>query len=765
MLVKNLFFILMFLIAFDSYGQNVQIGQWRDYLPYNKAISLAKMNNKVYVATENNLFYLDLKDEILNRLSTTSGLSDVGVAAMAKDPQKNTLVVAYNSTKIDIIEDNSIYSLLDVEKENVVGGKSINNITFNNNNAYLSCSFGIIELNTEKKEIANTFYLNANGNLGVNDLCFNEDSIYAATNIGLFKACVNDNLLDYQSWQHLIADIPINSLEVAHQKIYFLSESLEDIYCYSSPNIYVAATTKNLRFLKAESDRLFVGAQSNLIEIMPDNTLNTIKESSYLYEVSDIIIDGNLYWLSDGIRSLVRINENLTLKDYQPAGPLTNRAFSTLITQNKVLVSTGGISVQWNNNNTYQGFHWSDGYNWFNLPYTSLGGARDITNMAEAPNGKLYLGTWNNGLLELEYDEGLGNYTLLKEHNFETSDGNLQTISSDTSDSNFGWLRVKDVVVDDEGLVWITNSLVNKGLAFMNANGQWQSYDITAYNTQNSHLGDLLIDNQGKKWFFIANGGGMIVYDDNGTPENTNDDYNKHLNSSAGQGNLPSNTVYSLALDNDGEVWVGTNKGVAVFYDTDEVFNFNGDAQQVLIEDDGYIEPIIANESVTTIAIDGANRKWFGTKNSGVFVYSADGNQQMEHFTKENSPLLSNTINHISIDNISGEVFISTDKGLISYKGEATSGEKQHRNVLVYPNPVKENYNGPIAIKNVVENANIKITDIRGNLIKTTTAFGGQAIWDGRNKYGKRANTGVYLVFSTSPAGLETNVAKILLIK
>jgi hypothetical protein len=326
-------------------------------------------------------------------------------------------------------------------------------------------------------------------------------------------------------------------------------------------------------------------------------------------------------------------------------------------------------------------------------------------------------------------------------------------------------LRVKDVVVDDKGLVWITNSLVNKGLAFMNTEGQWQSYNITSYNTQNSHLGDLIIDNQGKKWFFIAKGGGVIVYDDNGTPENTNDDNNKHLNTSSGQGNLPSNTVYSLAIDNDGEVWVGTDKGLAVFYDTDEVFGLNGDAQQVLVEADGYVEPIIANESVTAIAIDGANRKWFGTKNSGVFVYSADGSQQMEHFTQENSPLLSNTVNHISIDNSSGEVFISTDKGLISYKGEATAGEKQHGNVLVYPNPVKENYNGPIAIKNVVENANIKITDIKGNLIKTTTAFGGQAIWDGKNKYGERANTGVYLVFSTDPTGLETNVAKILFIK
>ena len=175
--MKYLLLSLIFLIAFNSNSQNLEIGQWRDYLPYNNAISLAKMGGKIYVATENSLFYLDVEEQTLNRLSTINGLSDVGVAAMAKDPQKNTLIVAYNSTKVDIIRDNSIYSMLDIERENIVGGKSINNITFYNNTAYLSCSFGIIELNTEKREIANTFYLNANGNLGVNDLCFKGDSI------------------------------------------------------------------------------------------------------------------------------------------------------------------------------------------------------------------------------------------------------------------------------------------------------------------------------------------------------------------------------------------------------------------------------------------------------------------------------------------------------------------------------------------------------------------------------------------------------------
>ena len=258
---------------------------------------------------------------------------------------------------------------------------------------------------------------------------------------------------------------------------------------------------------------------------------------------------------------------------------------------------------------------------------------------------------------------------------------------------------------------------------------------------------------------------GLLVYDDNNTPYNPGDDNDKHLNTNVGSGNLPSNNIYSLAKDRDGEIWVGTDKGVAVFYNTENVFGLDGDAQLVLVEADGYIEPIISNETVTSIAVDGANRKWLGTKSSGVFVYSADGSEQIMRFNEENSPLFSNTINNININQKSGEVLICTDKGLISYMGQATERPGHNTPVLVYPNPVKEDYFGPIAIKNVIENADVKITDIAGNLIQSLTAYGGQAIWDGNNKYGQRASTGIYLVFTTNSNGTETNVSKILFIK
>jgi len=763
--VKTKTIILILSIALNLNGQPPQIGQWKDYLPYNNAIALAEMNEQIYVCTENNLFLLNKNDEFISRLTTTNGLSDVGVNCMKKDLESNTLVIAYKSCKIDIIKDNNIQSLLDIERENIVGGKSINNISFYSGKCYLSCSFGIIELDIEKFEVTNTFYLSSDGNISVNDISFLGDSIYAATDSGLFAAKSNDNLLDFRSWKKRISNESITKMESIYEKIYFTTNSSTNIHAYDGSGWSIICAVENLRFIKKSNGRFFVGAQGILYELPEDHKLSAIKESSFLYKITDVLLDENNFWLTDEYRGLVKIDKELNVSTYQPNGPISNLAYSTIVVNENVFLSHGGTTILWNNNNTRQGISWHNGYDWHNIPYTNLGGAVDITNIIKGRNNKVYVGTWNNGLLELEYNSLSDAYLMIKEHNYFSTNGSLEAISTDATSGEYGWIRIMGMALDNNDLLWVTSSEVDKGLAFMNADNNWTSLNIASYDTKNVSLGDLIIDNQGKKWFYVAKGGGLLVYDDNNTPDNPGDDNDKHLNTNVGSGNLPSNNIYSLAKDRDGEIWVGTDKGVAVFYNTENVFGLDGDAQLVLVEADGYIEPIISNETVTSIAIDGANRKWLGTKSSGVFVYSADGSEQIMRFNEENSPLFSNTINNININQKSGEVLICTDKGLISYMGQATERPGHNTPVLVYPNPVKEDYFGPIAIKNVIENADVKITDIAGNLIQSLTAYGGQAIWDGNNKYGQRASTGIYLVFTTNSNGTETNVSKILFIK
>ena len=254
------------------------------------------------------------------------------------------------------------------------------------------------------------------------------------------------------------------------------------------------------------------------------------------------------------------------------------------------------------------------------------------------------------------------------------------------------------------------------------------------------------------------------MFDENGTWA-TGDDKMKKLTSLPGNGNLPSNEVECLAEDQDGEMWVGTDKGIAVFYCPDQVFSSSGcDAQQIFIQQDGHTQILLETEVVNTIAVDGANRKWIATQNSGAYLMSADGTQQIEHFTVENSPLLSNEIRSLAINPKTGEVFFGTADGIISYKSDATEGLEDYTDVYVYPNPVKPGYEGPIAITGLIENAIVKITDISGGLIYQTKALGGQAIWYGKNFKGEKAHSGVYMVFCSNDDGSKTFITKILLV-
>jgi ligand-binding sensor domain-containing protein len=238
----------------------------------------------------------------------------------------------------------------------------------------------------------------------------------------------------------------------------------------------------------------------------------------------------------------------------------------------------------------------------------------------------------------------------------------------------------------------------------------------------------------------------------------------QRLSANAGNGSLPGLKILSFAVDQDGELWIGSDEGVAVIYSPENVFTGgNYDAQRILVIQDGYVQYLLETEAVTAITIDGANQKWFGTDKAGVFLMSSDGTKQLLHFTEENSPLLSNSITSIVID-INGEVYFGTSKGIISYRSTATPPKPVNNNVYAYPNPVREDYDGPIAIKGLVQNADVKITDVSGTLIYATKAQGGQAIWNGRNFEGDKAHTGVYMVFISNEDGSETIVTKIMVI-
>jgi hypothetical protein len=317
---------------------------------------------------------------------------------------------------------------------------------------------------------------------------------------------------------------------------------------------------------------------------------------------------------------------------------------------------------------------------------------------------------------------------------------------------------VSAIKADAGNNIWITTSGANDPINVIGADNIWRQYPVP-YNYAGVEA--IAIDQYGQLWMPIRGGGGLLVFSDNGSLDSAG--VALELNQNVGQGNLPSSTVNCVTVDNDGNVWVGTAAGIAVFYCPGSELTTGGcDAQQIKVTLGGVVGYLFGMQSVQAMAVDAANRIWVGTT-EGIWLISNDGQTNYLNFTTANSPLPSNIITSISINQITGEVFIGTAGGLVSYQGDAVDTCIDCKDCLVYPNPVTPDYTGPIAIKGLAENAYVKITDVSGTLVYQGTANGTQMIWNGMGYDGVRAKSGVYLAFSSNSNGKERKVCKILI--
>jgi len=422
--------------------------------------------------------------------------------------------------------------------------------------------------------------------------------------------------------------------------------------------------------------------------------------------------------------------------------------------ENKLYVASGGLKENGQNQFRADGFFslvdgdWKR-YSEGTVPFLRSNGVIfDYYRVAVRPSdGKIFVGTYTRGLVEFDGEE-----------TFEVYTDQNSTLTRATRDTNN--IRVGGLAFDKDNNLWIANHSAARPISVLKNDGTWKSLNPSADKT----LQQVAVDELGYKWFVVAEKG-VMVYDDGGTIDDISDDRDRYFTEN--NSTLPSSIINCIEVDRDGKVWVGTSDGVVVF----ECDPFNEECvgglpivgQNEIDDEDAYL---LGGEDVRTIAVNGANQKWFGTTN-GVFLTSENGREQFAFFNDKNSPLFDNLVSDIAINQETGEVFFGTNKGIISFRGQATEGKRFNDiNAYAFPNPVRPEYDGPIAIKGLAENANVKITDIKGQLIFETEAQGGQAVWDGRDYNGRRASSGVYLVFSTKVDlnNPDTLVTKILFI-
>ncbi len=767
-MIKRLFCVLAFpFVIFQSQAQQLPIGSWRTYMPYNQGLEVIEVKGKIYCAGLYGLYNFDKSDNSINVITKIDGLSDVRITAFAYDETTDAFVIGYENTNIDILKSGEVINFRGILDKDIMGIKMINSIEIHESIAYINCGFGTVLYDLKREEVRDTYILGAGGaNMPIYSMAIKDSLIYAATDSGILQAPLSGlNLADFQNWsRHTLAIqgfppglIP-HELNVFNQMLY--TRIGDKIYRYYQDSIWeldpILTQFGNVSMKPYEDKIMLVKMYGVEIFDTQFQSAGYYYTPNFVNSIRSGLIDkeGGI-WIADVTSGLMKVISPSEAESYMPAGPFDLPARRLSFFQNKLLVAPSPIGDRYLNRYNFSGFYLYDNYDWKNINYSNSPGMDttfDIVVSAFNPrNGRYYLGTFGRGILEFADTQRLNTFTYLN-----------STIGE--AYGNPGNYRVTGIAFDSKNNMWVSNHWAAKPISVRKTNGQWESFEFPGVFTELKYVADITIDRFDQKWVVLPEINAILVFKENANGTVTY----KKLTVGVGRGNLPdeSSQVFCITEDLDGKIWVGTNKGVVVYYNPGNILNPGADidAQPVKVIDGEFVQSLLGNESVTVIKVDGANRKWIGTR-SGIWLFSADGTKQIHYFNTQNSPLLSNSINDIAIDPVSGEVYFATDNGIISYRGDATEGGITHSNVKVFPNPVSENYSGLIAIQGLVLNANVKITDINGAVVYQTIANGGQATWNGHNFNREKVSSGVYLVFSTDDSGNETMVNKIMFIR
>jgi hypothetical protein len=751
------------------------IGSWSVHLPYFQCKTVTGSATHIWSATDNSLFRVTKADMSMEVITKIEGLSDLSIGALEYNSANDVLVVGYQNGNIDLIKGNKIINLPDIKRSQIVADKSINDIYFIGNYAYLATGFGVVVVDTDRNEIKDTYLIGANGAyIRTYQIVSDGFVIYVSTASGISFANLSDPFLsNYAAWSQM-PGIPIgiyntitlfNNKLVANLSRYYMGQGFfNDTTLYYDFDLaawsYIPGfgDGHTVKKLACTSERLWVVDWGGIIpfdtNLVSSGPWYTLGPGVLLFPNDVFPVANKDIWYADDQKGLVNMTEPWFGFQYRPNGPVSIDAAAMDFSDGKLIVVPGGKDDAWNNIYNTSGISFYEGNQWTVLQKNTLPALDtlyDINFCEIDPEDKthVWLGSWGRGLIEVKDNNIVNRYT--------------QYNSILQSKVEYPWCGIGGIEYDQDGNLWMVNSHTMKCLKVKKADNTWAEFDFQGMIVTGTTVGDLMITQSGQKWMIIPRNGGIIVFDDAGTINTTSDDKKKKLGFTSTNGSMPGTDVLCMAEDHDGEIWIGTDKGIGVFYCAENIFSTDGcNAQQILIQQGQYTQILMESQTVTSIAVDGANRKWIATESGGVFLMSADGTKEIQHFTAENSPLLSDNVTGVTIDPSTGEVFFSTGKGIVSYRGEAIEGADEMGDVYAYPNPVQPGYSGPIAIQGLVRDADVKITDISGNLVYQTTALGGQAIWNGNNFQGQRAASGVYLVFITNEDGTETRVTKIL---
>jgi ligand-binding sensor domain-containing protein len=719
--MQKWFLILIGLIvtAMPSHAQLQlgPIGTWRAHFSNESILQVIK-GDQLYVVAANQIIQIDAKKQT-TYLNTTTGLHAIGIHKIAWHPIENQLVIAYKNSRVDIVQGDQVTLIDDIQMSNLYADKTINDLIVFNNKAYLSCNFGIVVIDLLKKEIKATYFPNNNRQtVKVLQTIIYQNKLFALTENGIWSNSVDQNNIWIQ--ENTMGITGIQNMFVFKNQLYFNDQ--QKIYPFQNNVASYQITSGVIQTITVDEDRIIAGIayQNNgaLIQFNSNQSNTVLIDSTILVKPVGLLKDGNTIWVADLTKGLYEKNDQS--KWFALGGPLSAAYGSNAFSDHQLLMSYGASKIGLSSLNE-----------------------KGWSNFSQLENIKInYVEAVSIDLKDQSWWIGMGNQLI-------HYDRNKKTIEQPIPNPPIG--NIKSIQQKSDGTI----AVLKEGFGVVLKEGNlWNSYPIQK-GFSATNLKKIVLGNNDLNWIIGPKQQGVLLFQ-----KQNNQGIWRQLNTGKGSGNLPSMEVTAIIEDKDGSIWVGTDNGIAIFQCTN--INEVCDAYLPIVQSNGFNGYLFQKETIHSITIDGANRKWIGT-NNGAWLISKDGTEVIQHFTTENSPLPDNTVLSIGIEPSDGDVFFFTKNEIISYKGNSTEPSTTQSAIKIYPNPIGPNYNGPIVIKNLVNNALVKITDINGQLMMQTRALGGQAIWNGRDQYQHKVASGIYLIFVRDDMGNEKAVGKILI--
>ncbi|UMB59425.1 T9SS type A sorting domain-containing protein [Lutibacter sp. A80] len=757
--MKKIFQILVFCLVTTSVCSQVDFSNnWEDFYSYNNVKDFIKTDNQIHAIVDNAIFKYNVITDEITKISSVNGLSGETTSSLYYSNTFDKLIIGYETGLIEIIdEDGNITILKDIVNFNYSGNKQINNITEYNGNLYISTSFAIIVYNLDKLQFGDTFFIgDQSSELIINEIKITDNTIYAATENGIYTADINNpNLIDFNNWTQLYSG-NFYAIEVFNNQVY--AASSRSLYKIIDNNLQLQKNySQTIISLKASVDHLAIATQRYVYAIDTNDVekLNYVTNTNqqFYYSLNAAYLEGNLLYLGTAEFGILKSTlDNIpNFEEIHPDGPVSNLPFSISVKENHLWVVYGWYDTAYAPRNGRYGVDHFNGNSWYNIPYGNIN-VSDLVRVTYDPTNieKVYISSWGGGMLIVENNEITTHWTYLN--------------------SGLEWrTRINGSAFDLEGNLWVANGWVDKKIKKFDTEGNWSGFDMSSVMTNPAlGLNELVIDKTSNIWIGTRRNGALIF--------NEEGNQKRALTTEVSNGSLPDPNVRAIEVDDNNRIWIGTQKGLVVLYNPETVFTESViETEPVIILDEaGIAKKLLGDQVVNSIAVDGANNKWFGTNSGGVLQTNSDGDETLQNFNINNSPLPSNTILNIEIDKTSGKVYFATSKGIVAYNSKVSEYGDVLPEVYAYPNPSTKN-NEFITIDgrngtHLPEGTNIKILDTAGNLVFETNLkesqelTGGTVLWDKTNLAGTKVASGIYIVLLIDSDKQQTAITKIAII-